>query len=80
MPFLLIAMLRCENPLLSSHLTTNKVSPLGNNVAPGLKTVLISYGQSFAVKIGFDGCLCSKVTFTDFSSIISYEFITTNFV
>src|SRR5712691_4735370 len=55
-PFRERAAQRWDIPRRSSTRHSSRVDPSANNVAPALKTLLMEYGQSLALKIGFAGC------------------------
>src|ERR1700690_1912113 len=45
---------RCDNPRRSSTRQSSRVVPSASSVAPALKTLLMGYGQSLLVRIGFE--------------------------
>src|SRR6266567_9093639 len=55
-PFRERAAQRWDMPRRSSTRHSSRVDPSANNVAPALKTLLMEYGQSLALNIGFAGC------------------------
>src|SRR6478736_10470501 len=53
---------RCDKPRRSSTRQSSRVVPSASRVAPALNTLLIGYGQSLLVRIGFEGWLISSAS------------------
>ena len=51
---------RCDKPRRSSTRQSSRVVPSASSVAPALNTLLMEYGQSLLVRIGFAGCRSSS--------------------